>query len=68
MLFGCSTMRLMGEMAFIAAKRFSRQVMIIVNSEKINYKKFFHIGKVIELVGRVEQIGNPARCKCENLY
>lgn len=38
-LFGGTAMAMMDEVAFIAATRFSRQVMVTVSSDRIDFKK-----------------------------
>ena len=53
-------MQLMDEVAFIAATRFSRQKMVTVNSDRIDFKKPIPHGTIIELVGRVSYVGNTS--------
>lgn len=59
-LFGGTAMHLMDEVAFIAATRFSRQVMVTVSSDKIDFKKSIPAGTIVELVGRVIHVGNTS--------
>lgn len=59
-LFGGTAMHLMDEVAFIAATRFSRQVMVTVSSDRIDFKKPIPAGSIIELVGRVSHVGNTS--------
>jgi acyl-CoA hydrolase len=59
-LFGGTAMHLMDEVAFITATRFSRQVMVTVSSDRIDFKKAIPGGTIIELVGRVIHIGNTS--------
>lgn len=59
-LFGGTAMQLMDEVAFIAATRFSRQRMVTVSSDRIDFKKPIPAGTIIELVGRVSYIGNTS--------
>jgi acyl-CoA hydrolase len=59
-LFGGTAMQLMDEAAFITATRFSRQVMVTVSSDKIDFKKPIPAGTIIELVGRVCHVGNTS--------
>ncbi len=59
-LFGGTAMQLMDEVAFIAATRFSRQRMVTVSSERIDFKKPIPAGTIIELIGRVTYIGNTS--------
>jgi acyl-CoA hydrolase len=59
-LFGGTAMHMMDEVAFITATRFSRQVMVTVSSDKIDFKKSIPAGTIIELIGRVHSIGNTS--------
>ena len=59
-LFGGTAMALMDEVAFIAATRFSRQVMVTVSSDKIDFKKSIPAGTIIELVGKVSHVGHTS--------
>jgi len=59
-LFGGTAMQLMDEVAFITATRFSRQVMVTVSSDKIDFKKPIPAGTIIELVGKVSYVGNTS--------
>ncbi|WP_214070373.1 acyl-CoA thioesterase [Mucilaginibacter sp. dw_454] len=59
-LFGGTAMHMMDEVAFIAATRFSRQVMVTVSSDKIDFKKSIPAGTIIELVARVGHVGNTS--------
>jgi uncharacterized protein (TIGR00369 family) len=59
-LFGGVAMKMMDEVAFMAATRFSRQVMVTVSSDKIDFKKPIPSGTFIELIGRVVHVGNTS--------
>lgn len=59
-LFGGTAMQLMDEVAFIAATRFSRQRMVTVNSDRIDFKKPIPHGTIIELIGKVSYVGNTS--------
>ena len=59
-LFGGTDMPLMDEVAFIAATRFSRQRMVTVSSDRIDFKKPIPAGNIVELIGRVTYIGNTS--------
>jgi acyl-CoA hydrolase len=59
-LFGGTAMQLMDEVAFIAATRFSRQRMVTVSSDKIDFKKPIPAGTIVELVGRVTYLGSTS--------
>ena len=59
-LFGGTAMQLMDETAFITATRFSRQQMVTVSSDKIDFKKPIPAGTIIELDGYVTYVGNSS--------
>lgn len=59
-LFGGTAMHLMDEVAFITATRFSRQRMVTVSSDRIDFKKPIPAGTIVELVGKVAYIGNTS--------
>lgn len=59
-LFGGTAMQLMDEVAFITATRFSRQKVVTVCSDKIDFKQPIPAGTIIELVGKVSHIGNTS--------
>jgi acyl-CoA hydrolase len=59
-LFGGTAMQLMDEVAFIAATRFSRQRMVTVSSDRIDFKKPIPAGTIIELVGKVTYLGTKS--------
>jgi acyl-CoA hydrolase len=59
-LFGGTAMHLMDEVAFITATRYSRQKMVTVSSDRIDFKMPIPAGTIIELVGKVAYIGNTS--------
>jgi len=59
-LFGGTAMQLMDETAFITATRFSRQQMVTVSSDKIDFKKPIPAGTIVELDGYVNHVGNTS--------
>ena len=59
-LFGGTAMQLMDEAAFITATRFSRQRMVTVSSDRIDFKKPIPAGTLVELSGKVIHIGNTS--------
>lgn len=59
-LFGGTAMQLMDEVAFITATRFSRQKMVTVSSDRIDFKMPIPAGTIIELIGRVSYIGKTS--------
>lgn len=59
-LFGGTALALMDEVAFITATRYSRQKMVTVSTERINFTKPIPSGTIIELVGMVSHVGNTS--------
>ncbi len=59
-LFGGTAMQLMDEVAFITATRFSRQRMVTVSSDQIDFKKPIPAGTIVELVGKVIKVGRTS--------
>ncbi len=59
-LFGGAAMEMMDEVAFIAATRFSRQRMVTVSSDRIDFKKPIPAGTIVELVGKVAYLGKTS--------
>lgn len=59
-LFGGTAMQLMDETAFITATRFSRQRMVTVSSDKIDFTKPIPAGTIAELTGKVTYIGTTS--------
>ncbi|PKB45043.1 acyl-CoA hydrolase [Cellulophaga sp. RHA19] len=59
-LFGGTAMQLMDETAFICATRFSRQQMVTVSSDKIDFKMPIPAGTIVELSGYVTHVGNTS--------
>jgi acyl-CoA hydrolase len=59
-LFGGTAMHLMDEVAFITATRFTRKMMVTVSSDKIDFNRPIPSGTIIELVGKVQHVGNTS--------
>ena len=59
-LFGGTAMQLMDETAFITATRFSKQQMVTVSSDKIDFKKPIPAGTIVELTGYVTYLGSTS--------
>ncbi|MBG6235301.1 acyl-CoA hydrolase [Pedobacter sp. CAN_A7] len=59
-LFGGTAMHLMDEVAFITATRFSRQKMVTVSSDRIDFKRPIPAGTIIELIGTISHLGNTS--------
>ncbi len=59
-LFGGTVVEWMDEVAFITATRFSRQKVVTVSMDRIDFKKPIPSGTVVELIGRVSRVGNTS--------
>ena len=59
-LFGGTAMQMMDEVAFIAATRFSRQRMVTVSSDRIDFTKPIPAGTIVELIGKVSSLGRTS--------
>lgn len=59
-LFGGTAMQLMDEVAFITATRYSRQRMVTVSSDRIDFKRPIPSGTIVELRGRFTYIGSTS--------
>lgn len=59
-LFGGTAMHLMDEVAFITATRFSRQRMVTVSSDRIDFTRPIPAGTIVELIGQIAHIGNTS--------
>lgn len=59
-LFGGTAMHMMDEVAFITATRFSRQRMVTVSSDRIDFNKPIPAGTIVELVGKVSYVGTTS--------
>ncbi len=53
-------MKLMDEIAFITATRFSRLKVVTVSSDRIDFRKPIPHGTIIELIGKVTYVGNTS--------
>lgn len=53
-------MDLMDETAFITATRFSRQQVVTVSTDRIDFTKPIPAGTLIELVGKVVRVGRTS--------
>lgn len=67
-LFGGTAMQLMDEVAFITATRFSRQRMVTVSSDRIDFTKPIPAGTIVELVGKVSYLGTTSLKVKVNIY
>jgi len=59
-LFGGTALQWMDEVAFITATRYSRQKMVTVSSDKIDFNTAIPAGTIVELVGEVMKVGNTS--------
>jgi acyl-CoA hydrolase len=59
-LFGGTAMMLMDEVAFMCATRFSRQIMVTVSSDRIDFTHPIPAGTIVELVATVSHVGNTS--------
>ncbi len=59
-LFGGTALMWMDEVAFITATRFSRQKMVTVSSDRVDFKKPVPAGTIAELIGRVSHVGTTS--------
>lgn len=59
-LFGGTALQMMDEASFICATRFSRKRMVTVSSDKIDFTKPIPEGSIIELIARVNKVGNTS--------
>lgn len=59
-LFGGTALKMMDEVAFICATRFSRKRMVTVTSDQIHFKQAIPAGTLIELVAKVVYVGNTS--------
>ena len=50
----------MDEVSFIAATRFSRQNIVTVSSDKIDFKHPVPAGSVVELIANVIEVGRTS--------
>lgn len=61
-LFGGSALKLMDEVSFICATRFSRKKVVTISTGQIDFKKAIPAGTLIELVAKVIEVGRTS-CK-----
>ena len=59
-LFGGTALLWMDEVSFIAATRFSRQNIVTVSSDKIDFKQPVPAGSVVELIADVIEVGKTS--------
>lgn len=59
-LFGGTALQLMDEAAFICATRFSRQKVVTVSSDRVDFKMPIPSGTLVELVANVDNVGKSS--------
>jgi len=59
-LFGGTALSMMDEVAFITATRFSRQRMVTVSTDRIDFTHPIPAGTIVELIGTVIKVGNTS--------
>ncbi|MDX1453261.1 MAG: acyl-CoA thioesterase [Oleiphilaceae bacterium] len=59
-LFGGTALQWMDEVSFIAATRFSRQRLVTVSTDRIDFEHPVPAGSVVELIAQVVKVGNTS--------
>ena len=59
-LFGGEALKLMDEIAFISATRFSRKRMVTVSSDRVDFSSPIPSGTIAEFVAQVVKVGNTS--------
>jgi acyl-CoA hydrolase len=59
-LFGGTALQWMDEVSFIAATRFSRQRIVTVSSDKIDFQHPVPAGSIVELIAQVVDVGRTS--------
>jgi acyl-CoA hydrolase len=59
-MFGGEIISMMVEVAFMTATRFTRQRLVIVAVERIDFAKPIPAGTIVEAVGSISKIGNTS--------
>lgn len=59
-LFGGTALQWMDEAAFIAATRFTREKVVTVSSDRVNFKMPIPAGSIVELDAQVVKVGNTS--------
>lgn len=59
-LFGGMALHWMDEIAFIAATRFTRQKVVTVSTDKINFNTPIPTGSLVELDAKIGMVGNSS--------
>jgi acyl-CoA hydrolase len=59
-LFGGTALQLMDEVSFICATRFSRQKVVTVSSDRVDFKKPIPSGTLVELIANIQKVGKSS--------
>jgi acyl-CoA hydrolase len=59
-LFGGTALSLMDEVAFMTATRFTRLRVVTVSSDRVDFTHPIPAGTIIELIGRVKEVGRTS--------
>lgn len=59
-LFGGTALQWMDEVAFIAATRFTRDKVVTVSSDKVNFKTPIPAGSIVELDAQIIKVGRTS--------
>ncbi|MBK7214941.1 MAG: acyl-CoA thioesterase [Bacteroidales bacterium] len=57
-LFGGNALKWMDEVAYITAQRYARMKMVTIAVGKVNFRKAITSGTMVELIGKVVEVGN----------
>lgn len=67
-LFGGKALQLMDEVSFICATRFSRQKVVTVSSDRVDFKQPIPAGTIVELVANISKVGRTSIDVVVNVY
>jgi acyl-CoA hydrolase len=59
-MHGGEVMRVMDEIAFITATRFCRKGIVTVSCEKVDFTQSLPAGTMVEVIGKVIEVGNTS--------
>lgn len=59
-LFGGTALQWMDEVAFIAATRYTREKVVTVSSDKVNFKTPIPAGSIVELDAQIIKVGKTS--------
>jgi acyl-CoA hydrolase len=67
-LFGGTALQWMDEVAFIAATRYTRDKVVTVSSDKVNFKTPIPSGTIVELDAQITKVGNTSLVVSVDVY